>query len=333
MDAHLRDLRYFVAVAEELSFTKAANERLFIAQPTLSRQIRLLETSLRARLFERDHRTVRLTKAGEIMLTRARLLLGQWDEAQGAVAEAVAAADLTLRIGFQTRIGRGLIPAVTAQMARLLPGWKLTFRQVSWRDPTAGLASAEVDVAIAWLPVPDTGLLSWQVVATEDRWVALPANHRLARKSAVTLEDLSGEPFIALPATAGPLRQFWLAAEERQGPPRISAEAETAEETFEAVASGLGVALLAAGNAEIYRRDDVTCRPVTGLSPSQLAVVWRAGDDRKAVQVFTGIFCRCVQETSQPDATPVPLTQAPHAACAASDPAPAPQLKRPRYPK
>jgi DNA-binding transcriptional LysR family regulator len=295
MDAHLRDLRYFVAVAEELSFTKAANERLFIAQPTLSRQIRLLEASLRARLFERDHRTVRLTRAGEILLTRARLLLGQWDETQSAVAEAAAAADMTLRVGFHTRIGRGLIPAVTTQMAQLLPGWKLAFRQISWRDPTAGLGSAEVDVAIAWLPVPDTALLSWQVVATEDRWVALPAKHRLAERAAVSLGDLAGEPFIALPVTAGPLRQFWLAAEERQVPPRIAAEAETAEETFEAVASGLGIALLAAGNAEIYRRDDVICRPVTGLSPSQLAVLWRTGDDRKAIQVFTGIFCQCVQ--------------------------------------
>jgi DNA-binding transcriptional LysR family regulator len=295
MDAHLRDLRYFIAVAEELSFTKAANERLFIAQPTLSRQIRLLEASLRAKLFERDKRAVRLTRAGEILLTRARLLLDEWDETQNAVAEAAAAADMTLRVGFHTRIGRGLIPAVTTQMAQLLPGWKLAFRQVSWRDPTAGLASAEVDVAIAWLPVPDTALLSWQVVATEDRWVALPAKHRLAERAAVALGDLAGEPFIALPVTAGPLRQFWLAAAERQVPPRIAAEAETAEETFEAVASGLGIALLAAGNAEIYQRDDVICRPVTGLSPSQLAVLWRTGDDRKAIQVFTGIFCQCVQ--------------------------------------
>ena len=234
--------------------------------------------------------------AGEVMLTRARLLLGQWDEAQSAVAEAAAAADMVLRVGFHTRIGRGLIPAVTTQLAQLLPGWKLTFRQVSWRDPTAGLASAEVDVAISWLPVPDTGLLSWQVVATEDRWVALPAGHRLAERAAVTMDDLSGEPFIALPAAAGPLRQFWLAAQERQAPPRIAAEAETAEETFEAVASGLGVALLAAGNAEIYQRDDVVCRPVAGLSPSRLAVLWRTGDHRKAIQVFTGIFCQCVQD-------------------------------------
>ncbi|HXT91351.1 MAG TPA: LysR substrate-binding domain-containing protein [Trebonia sp.] len=295
MDAHLRDLRYFVAVAEELSFTKAANERLFIAQPTLSRQIRLLEASLRARLFERDHRTVRLTEAGEVLLGQARLLLDQWDETQRAVAEVAAGANMALRVGFHTRIGRGLIPAVTSRMAEQLPGWKLTFRQVSWRDPTAGLASAEVDVAIAWLPVPETGRLSWQVVATEDRWVALPANHRLARREAVTLDDLSDEPFIALPASAGALRQFWLAAEQRQAPPRIAAEAETAEETFEAVASGLGVALLAAGNAEIYQRDDVVCRPVTGLPPSQLAVLWRTDDERKAIQVFTGIFCRCVQ--------------------------------------
>jgi DNA-binding transcriptional LysR family regulator len=228
-------------------------------------------------------------------LTRARLLLGQWDETQGAVAEAAAAADMTLRVGFHTRIGRGLIPAVTARMAQLLPGWKLAFRQVSWRDPTAGLADATVDVAISWLPVPDTGQLSWQVVATEDRWVALPAGHRLAERAAVTLDDLSAEPFIALPATAGPLRQFWLAAEERRSPPRIAAEAETAEESFEAVASGLGVALLAAGNAELYQRNDVTCRPVTGLSPSQLAVLWRTDDGRKAIRVFSGIFCQCVR--------------------------------------
>jgi DNA-binding transcriptional LysR family regulator len=112
MDAHLRDLRYFVAVAEELSFTRAA-ARLFIAQPTLSRQIRLLEASLRARLFERDHRTVRLTRAGEILLPQARLLLGQWDEVQGALAEAAAAADMTLRVGFHTRTGGWPCPLST----------------------------------------------------------------------------------------------------------------------------------------------------------------------------------------------------------------------------
>jgi DNA-binding transcriptional LysR family regulator len=88
------------------------------------------------------------------MLTQVRLLLAQWDQTQHAVAEAVSAQNTTLRVGFQTRIGRGLIPAVTERMAESLPGWKRTFRQVPWRDSTAGLAGSEVDVAIAWLPVP-----------------------------------------------------------------------------------------------------------------------------------------------------------------------------------
>jgi DNA-binding transcriptional LysR family regulator len=291
MDAHLRDLRYFVAVAEELSFTKAATERLFISQPALSKQIRQLESSLRVRLFERDRRTVTLTKAGEAMLPQARLVLAQWEETQRAVAE--AARSTTLTVGFQTRIGRGLIPAVTARMAELLPGWKLLFRQVAWHDATAGLGGSEVDVAIAWLPVP-AERLSWRVVATEERWVALPAGHRLASSSSVSLADLADEPFIALPAAAGALRRFWLAAGERSGEPRVVAEAETAEETFEAVASGLGVTLLAAGNVEIYRRDDVVCRPVRGLSPSELAVVWRTRDSRDAIRVFVDACFQCL---------------------------------------
>src|SRR5712691_3382600 len=108
MDAHTRDLRYFVAVAEELSFTKAATERLFISQPALSKQIRKLENALRVRLFERDRRTVALTVAGAAMLPKARATLAQWDETTRAIAE--AARGKTLTVGFQTRIGRGLIP-------------------------------------------------------------------------------------------------------------------------------------------------------------------------------------------------------------------------------
>lgn len=291
MDAHIRDLRYFVAVAEELSFTKAATERLFISQPALSKQIRRLENTLRVRLFERDRRAVALTAAGAALLPKARVMLAEWDETIRAVAE--AARGKTLTVGFQTRIGRGLIAGVTESMASLLPEWKLSFRQVSWRDPTAGLGSDDVDVAIAWLPVPRAEL-SWRVVAIEDRWVALPVGHPLATRTTVTFAELAAEPCVALPATAGPLRDFWLATDHREGDPLIAAEVETAEETFEAVASGLGVTLLSAGNAEIYHHDDVVCRPVTDLSPSELAVVWRTTDDRKAVRVFVDACFRCL---------------------------------------
>lgn len=293
MDVHVRDLRYFVAVAEELSFTRAATNRLFISQPALSKQIRTLEATLRAALFDRDRRTVRLTEAGAALLPRARQIIADWDSAERAVTTAAAARCHTLTVGFQTRIGRGLIPAVTATMGVRLPDWRLQFRQVGWSDPTAGLATREVDVAIAWLPVPDTGELSWKVVATEERWVALPPGHRLAEYASVPCAELTGEPFVAPPA-GGPLHDFWLGNDHRSTPATVVAEAETPEEMLEAVAAGVGVALLSAGNARIDRREDIVTRPVTGLSPGRLAVIWRTDDHREAVHVFTDSCTRCL---------------------------------------
>jgi DNA-binding transcriptional LysR family regulator len=300
MDAHIRDLRYFVAAAEELNFTRAATNRLFISQPTLSKQIRHLELALRTALFDRDRRIVTLTPAGTALLPRARQILQQWDEAQRALAD--AARDRVLTVGFQTSIGRGLIPAVTAKMEELLPDWRLLFRQIAWSDPTTGLAGGDTDVAIAWLPIPGNGDYSWKVVTTEDRWVAVPPGHRLAGRPVVPFAELSDEPFIALPVQAGALRQFWLADDHRSTPARVAAEAETADETFEAVASGLGVALLSAGNAEIYKRTDVVCRPVSGLSPSELAVVWRTADHRQAVRVFVDACCSCTSASASASA-------------------------------
>jgi DNA-binding transcriptional LysR family regulator len=90
------------------------------------------------------------------------------------------------------------------------------------------------------------------------------------------------------------MRDFWLGVDHRSAPARIGAEATTADEAFEAVASGLGVVLLAAGNAAIYRRDDVVSRPVPDLPPCELAVLWRDDDRREAVRVVTDACCRCV---------------------------------------
>jgi DNA-binding transcriptional LysR family regulator len=295
MDVRVQDLRYFIAIAEELSFTRAANDRLFVSQPALSKQIRQLETTLRVALFDRDRRTVALTAAGAALLPRARQIVELWEQGRREAVEASATQRATLTVGFQTRIGRGLIPTVTERMRESLPDWRLLFRQVPWSDPAVGLAKGDVDVAVAWLPIPDGAGLSWRVVATEQQWVAVPAGHRLAGRDVVPFAELVDEPFIAMPTSAGPLRDFWLANAHRTRPARIAAETENAEETFEAVASGLGVVLLSAGNVRIYQRDDVVCRPVDGLPPSELAVAWRASDRRDAVRVFVnaciGCFC------------------------------------------
>lgn len=287
----MRDLRYFVVIAEELSFTRAA-ERLYVSQPALSKQIRQLEEGLRARLFDRDRRGVALTAAGAALLPAARALVGRWDEAQRAVADAVAAEAATLTVGLSTSIGRGLLPRARSRFAQLRPAWRLQLRQINWDDPTAGLADGQVDVALVWLPLPRQDDFNLRVVATEPRYVALRDDHPLAGHPEVPFSALLDEPFLALPAAAGPLRDYWLALDHRAGHPvTIGETVANADETFAAIEEGSGIVLLSEGNARIYQRPGITTLPVTGLSPSELAVAWRPDDDRPALRDLVEALC------------------------------------------
>ncbi|MFD8939133.1 LysR family transcriptional regulator [Streptomyces sp. NPDC059578] len=292
MNVHGRDLHYFASVAEELSFTRAA-ERLFVSQPALSKQIRVLEKRLGADLFVRDRRTVRLTAVGEALLPHARAVLAAWRAAEAAVEEAKTAERRTLVIGMSTSPGRGLLPALRTRLVSRHADARPVLRQVNWADPSAGLADGSSDVAFVWLPLPDDERYRYAVVAREPRLVALPDGHPLAARAAsdpegaVDLVDLLEEPFLALPPAAGPLRDHWLALDARDGrPPRIGGVVASAEETHEAVAGGQGVVLLAAGNAALVVRDGVVAAPVRGLPASRLAVAARRDDGRPLVRAY-----------------------------------------------
>ncbi|GAA2314296.1 LysR family transcriptional regulator [Streptomyces kunmingensis] len=292
MDVHGRDLRYFAAVAEELNFTRAA-ERLFVSQPALSKQIRMLETQVGARLFHRDRRAVRLTAVGQALLPHALGLLAAWEAAGTAVEEAKAAELNSLVVGMSTSPGRGLLPALRARLVSRYPHARPVLRQVNWADSTAGLADGSSDVAFVWLPLPDGDRYRSVVVAEEPRLVALPHGHPLEARAAADSEgavdfaDLLDEPFLALPAEEGPTRDYWLALDARGGrAPRIGGVVGSAEETHEGVANGQGVALLAAGNASLVVRDEVIAVPVRGISPSRLAVAARRDDDRPLVAAY-----------------------------------------------
>ncbi|MFC7910566.1 LysR family transcriptional regulator [Streptomyces nigra] len=287
-DVHVRDLRYFVTVAEELHFTHAA-ARLYVSQPALSKQIRALERQLGVELLDRGPRGVTLTEAGAALLPHARSVLAAWAEGAAALDAVRAAARGTLVVGMSTSPGRGgLLPAIRSRFTAAHPEVTVRLRQVSWEDPTAGLADGEADVAFVWLPLPDAGRYGWTVVAEEPRLVALPETHPLADRPEVDFADLADEPFLALPQSSGPLRDHWLALDERGGrPPRIGAEIASTEETYEALVAGLGVCLLASGNAPLITLGGVVTRPVRGLSPARYALAWRRTDaDRLWVRAY-----------------------------------------------
>ncbi|GAB2605368.1 LysR family transcriptional regulator [Streptomyces capparidis] len=287
MDAHVRELRYFVAVADELNVTRAAR-RLYVSQPAVSKQIRSLERRLGRELFTRRAEGMGLTAAGEALLPAARAVIAQWD---AGVARARAAGDTgTLVVAQQTAVGRDLQRRPLARFREHAPGWTVSLRLAPWGDSTCGLGDGTADVAFAWLPVPHPGIRT-RVLVRERRWVALPNGHHLAGREVVAFTELLHEPFVALPEEAGAVREFWLGTAERDGvPPVIGATAHAADEAFEAVAAGLGAVLIAEGNAGLYARPGVVCRPVAGLAPAELALAWRADDRRPVVAAFVAAY-------------------------------------------
>jgi DNA-binding transcriptional LysR family regulator len=291
MDVHVRDLRYFLAVARALNFTRAA-ETLYISQPALSKQIRALERHLRVTLFDRTANTVRLTRAGAELVPYAEAMLESWEDAKHSLSKA---SDCTLVIGMHTSPGRGILPSVRAMMVASCPDVELELRHAPWSDRTAGLSDRGTDAAFVWLPLPQPPY-RWVTIAREPRLVALANNHRLSSHTSVSISDLLDEPFLALPASAGPLRDYWLALPERNGHPvRIQAEINDTEETYEAVASGIGICLLAAGNAPIFARGEVTMLPVHDLSPSELVLAW---NERHCPPLLETFVVMCEQVTT-----------------------------------
>jgi DNA-binding transcriptional LysR family regulator len=301
MDAHLRDLRYFVAVAEELNFTRAA-ERLHLSQPALSKQIRGLEATLRAQLFRRDRRQIELTAAGAALHAIARSLLQDWDDGVAVVGDAAAQDARVLRVGTLTSIGRALYPAITDQFAKRQPGWQVELHTYGWGDPTAGLRDRVADAAFVWLPI-EAAEIETAVLATERRFVAISARHPLADRQSIEFSEIASEPVAALPASAGSQRDFWLAVDARAGrSPRVAAEVVATDEKFEIVSSGAAITLLAEGNADIYSREGIVCIPVSGLEPARLAIAWRRADRRPAVRDFVQA-CRDAADTQKAEPT------------------------------
>ncbi|MFD2422167.1 LysR family transcriptional regulator [Amycolatopsis pigmentata] len=191
MSVESRPVRYFVAVAEELSFTRAAT-RLGIAGPALSRAIRNLETELGVRLFERSTRVVELTEPGMVLLTHARPALEALDAAARRAVRA-SAPHRSVLLAVKADTDGGLLEDILAATAAEPDAEPVAVRLCGWREHTRLLRAGEADAALMFEPCDPAGIDA-DVIAVEPRVAALPADHPLAHASRVRLTDLGIDP-------------------------------------------------------------------------------------------------------------------------------------------
>ncbi len=278
----LRLVDYFVAVAEELHFGRAA-QRLHIAQPSLSQQIRRLERQLGVTLLQRNSRNVHLTAAGKALLREGRRALAQAERAVSATR--AAAADL-LTIGFYGSAGRALLPAVLTVFHERQPATEVSVREILFGNVDE-ILDGKVDVAFTRL-MPDQTELAVEVIATEPRLIALSNTHRLASRGTLSFADLRGEAFIVNPMVShgGPPAR-WLAEQRRHGlPGRVAAEARSTEEIMALVGAGRGVCLVPTAAALRDRRPDVVYLPVTDAEPAVVSLAWLPGRSSPTIGAF-----------------------------------------------
>ncbi|MCX4831444.1 LysR substrate-binding domain-containing protein [Streptomyces sp. NBC_01016] len=272
MDLDLRKLRYFVTVADQLHFGRAADE-LHIAQPVLSRQIRALEKDLGATLFTRDRHGVELTDAGRQLLDDAVPLLASTHAVRRRVS-AAAGGKRRLMVGF--RAGVAVIPAARAFEERH-PDVAVDVQRIEGDDQAAMLLDGRIDVGYVRLPIDEAGLRVTPLY-TEPRVAVLPAGHRFAGKKEVAEADLAGETLVwhGDPSTQPTKRPL----------PNAGYPVRGVDETLELVAAGRGISFLARSASVFYSHPDVAYVPIPDLTPDQVCLAVAASHTSPVVDDF-----------------------------------------------
>lgn len=251
VDVDLRKVRYFVAVAELLHFRHAA-ERLHVAQPALSRQVRALESELGVELFRRDTRKVELTPAGTQFLEDATVL----------IATARAARTRAQRAAREPRVVVGFMPGIVVTLtveafAQRHPEVRVDVVRIGWDDQAAMLLDGRIDFGFLRRPFEAAGLRV-TLLYTEPYRAALAHSHPLAHRRSLKQADLAGVPLIH----------------------HKTHRVQSVEDKLELVAAGKGVSILPDGVARYYKRPDVRYVLVSDAAPNEICVAYRS--DRRA---------------------------------------------------
>lgn len=289
----LRHLKYFVAVAEELNFRRAA-ERLFMEQPPLSRQIRQLEDELGVELFQRSRQGVSLTVAGRAFLDEARLALAQTERAAHIARQAGEAQQTKLVIGFSICVFNRLLSNVIQTFREVAPTVSISLTEVSTPGQVQAIATGDIDVGFVDLPI-DHPNIQFETVLTEQLVAVLPLEHPLAALPEIPLHALANEPFVLCSEQVKPdfYHQIVRLCEQAGFQPNVVQEATPPEVVVSFVEAGVGVSLVASG-VQTRHSARVVYRAIAESTPQlEIAVAWRKQHQSPILSQFLEVVRQC----------------------------------------
>lgn len=296
----LRHLRYFVAVAEERNFTRAA-QRLHIAQPPLSRQIQQLEETLGVQLFERNARPLRLTETGKFFYSHAVQLLAQTSELE-SMTRRVGNIERSLSVGFVGSTLYGMLPKIIRRFRDENKTVELSLHEMSTMDQIRALKDGQIDVGFGRIRHEDANIR--RVVLREEKLiVALPVGHPLSTlKPVLSLRDLVNETLIIFPKAPRPsyADQVLAAFSDRSLAPRRIYEVRELQIALGLVAAGEGISVVPS-SVHGLKRDDVTYKELddpTLVSP--LIMSMRAMDESRDIKEMLELIYRLYEEERIP---------------------------------
>ena len=284
----LRHLRYFIAVAEELHFGKAA-ERLHIAQPPLSQQIRQLEAELGFQLFYRTKRSVKLTEAGQVFFTECQRLFRQLDQAIQTGRQVSRGEVGQLVIGFVSSTAYNVLPKILRTFRTCVPEVSLELHELTADQQLQWLHENRMDIGFLRPPVEED-TFTLQTIFREPLVVALPETHPLAKEAQVSLQSLAGEAFVIFPRTLAPglYDQIISLCQQAGFSPNVVQEAIQMQTIVSLVAAELGIAIVP-GSLQNLQRTGVVYRALKEVSPqTAIALIYR-NNPAPSVQRFLEI--------------------------------------------
>jgi DNA-binding transcriptional LysR family regulator len=297
----LRRLRYFVAVAEELHFSRAS-ARLSLAQSALSAQIRQLEAEVGGPLLVRTTRRVELTPAGEALLVDARRILADTDSALDRCRALARGESGSLVIGSLGPAPGGVFAPLLARFGGLHPDVRVEVRALDFTELIDGVRERHADVAFLYLPLDEPDLAITPLLS-ESRIVVLPAGHRLARREQLSPADLDGEVFVKQPPPVpDDWCDFWMLVDELGHRPPVSPHmGANLEEWLHLIGRGEGIDTAPAIISRYFSFPEVAFVPLVNAAPAVLVLARRRDDQDRLVEDFVTLAVEIAATAAQSD--------------------------------